>query len=57
LFVLNNFKIGAHAAKTLLLFVIRDHVPSESPLTALQEMIENDMKDIWKDIQKVKFCF
>lgn len=42
------------AKKTMILFVIRDHVPQETPLEKLQATLREDMEEIWKGIIKVR---
>eukprot|EP01097_Dermamoeba_algensis_P004264 TRINITY_DN2817_c0_g1_i1.p1 TRINITY_DN2817_c0_g1~~TRINITY_DN2817_c0_g1_i1.p1 ORF type:complete len:493 (-),score=129.63 TRINITY_DN2817_c0_g1_i1:582-2060(-) len=42
----------AKGNKTLLLFLIRDHDESETPIAFLKDTLEKDMIDIWKDLNK-----
>lgn len=39
-------------SKTLLLFIVRDHVRQATPLTKLIEIITKDLNDIWNGITK-----
>jgi hypothetical protein len=40
-------------SKTLLLFVIRDHVRAVTPLEPLTQAVEADLEKIWSGISKV----
>jgi len=42
----------ARSRKTLIMFVIRDHLAAETPLTKLQTIIMKDMVGIWEGLQK-----
>jgi hypothetical protein len=44
----------ANSAKKLLLFIIRDHVPRETPLEKLKAIIMKDMKGIWDSLVKTE---
>jgi hypothetical protein len=41
-------------SKTLLLFVIRDHVRAVTPLEPLTQAVEADLEKIWSGISKVR---
>jgi hypothetical protein len=49
-----NLQLFQHEkrSKTLLLFVVRDHVRQATPLEKLQTIIEKDLRDIWSGINK-----
>ena len=38
--------------KTILLFIIRDHIEAVTPFPKLQEALQNDVNNIWKEIRK-----
>jgi hypothetical protein len=44
-------------SKTLLLFVIRDHVRGTTPLEPLTRAVEADLEKIWSGISKVRVGF
>ena len=45
-----------NAPKTLLLFVIRDHIGA-TPLENLQTTLTNDIENIWSSVAKVSHFF
>ncbi len=49
-----NLQLFQHEkrSKTLLLFVVRDHVRQATPLEKLSSIIEKDLRDIWAGINK-----
>ncbi len=49
-----NLQLFQHEkrSRTLLLFVVRDHVRQATPLEKLVQIIEKDLRDIWSGIQK-----
>ncbi len=49
-----NLQLFQHEkrSKTLLLFVVRDHVRQSTPMEKLIQIIEKDLRDIWAGIQK-----
>jgi len=50
-----DFLLNFVSTKTLLLFVLRDHDPEETPLEALARTLRHDMTQLWADIKKVFF--
>lgn len=49
------FHFISSGPKTILLFIIRDHIPKETPLEKLKGIILKDMNNIWEGLTKVFF--
>jgi len=48
----NTSKTTSSSARTVLLFVIRDHIEEDTPLVQLSTKLENEVTKIWGEIRK-----